>query len=344
MAGLDKKNRVFISHAREDAEFVSQLSVAIENAFAGGIEVVAPAVNLELRASADITGTIVEAIRTAQVVLIVLSPASTNSPWVNFEVGSAIGAEVTVIPLCVGISSASIPAPLRGLQSVDLGTEAGFRRLFAALGDHCDLQPKSTSWKALHRDLTRSKLSSVTETELLKRVAGTRDANAFDDLLIRWRPEILRFASSFTRDSHEAEDIAMEVMLHVWQRADLLRSLESNQLRAYIRTSARRIAFHSARRARKTLLTGALDSFIEPISVATSSIEGEEWAGAIKRLTEALNDVSDRERQIISLRYFEDLSYDEIAELLDLPSATVRSHAYRAMKKLRKTFALARDA
>lgn len=52
-------------------------------------------------------------------------------------------------------------------------------------------------------------------------------------------------------------------------------------------------------------------------------------------LQEALDTLSDPQRMVIVLRYFVDIADGEIAELLDMPASTVRSHARRALTALR---------
>lgn len=62
----------------------------------------------------------------------------------------------------------------------------------------------------------------------------------------------------------------------------------------------------------------------------------EELAGIIQK---ALNDLPDELRTAISLREFEGLSYDEIAEVMNCPVGTVRSRIFRAREAIDKRLA-----
>jgi RNA polymerase sigma-70 factor (ECF subfamily) len=55
-----------------------------------------------------------------------------------------------------------------------------------------------------------------------------------------------------------------------------------------------------------------------------------------RRLEASLKKLSDRQRAVFTLRHYDDLSLDEIAETLDLDTGTVKAHLFRALNKLRE--------
>jgi RNA polymerase sigma-70 factor (ECF subfamily) len=64
--------------------------------------------------------------------------------------------------------------------------------------------------------------------------------------------------------------------------------------------------------------------------------EDRAYAGQIqKRIGQALEKLSARQRAVFALRHFEDLSLEEIAETLELDVGTVKAHMFRAIQKLR---------
>lgn len=69
-------------------------------------------------------------------------------------------------------------------------------------------------------------------------------------------------------------------------------------------------------------------------AIAEGQLVDDERARAVSR---AIEELSEEHREIIELRHFSDLSYEEIAELLECPVGTVMSRLYRARKRMRET-------
>ena len=79
---------------------------------------------------------IIETLREAAGVLVLCSPDSVASPWVNFESGGAWVAGVRVIPCCIkGMETTSLPAPLSHLQAINLASADDLRFLIKHLAD-----------------------------------------------------------------------------------------------------------------------------------------------------------------------------------------------------------------
>lgn len=84
---------------------------------------------------------IMEALREAAVMLVIASPRSVSSPWVNFESGGGWLVGARVIPCCVrGMVPSSLPAPLGHLQALDVTTSSGVADLFQAIAGASDLR------------------------------------------------------------------------------------------------------------------------------------------------------------------------------------------------------------
>ena len=81
-----------------------------------------------------------DALKTSAVVLVVSSPKSVSSPWVNFESGGGWLAGAQVIPCCVaGMVPSSLPMPLQELTALDLTTSSGVEDLFRAIAEAAEL-------------------------------------------------------------------------------------------------------------------------------------------------------------------------------------------------------------
>ena len=160
----------------------------------------------------------------------------------------------------------------------------------------------------------------------------TSPESTLDSLVRGHLPGLLRYATILTGDEHTAADLVQEVLLraHVrWQRIALterpdlyLRRMVTNEHLSWRRR------WH-VRTIRPTT-DEVLAAHAEPARDRSQSLAEEEsmW----QRLTE----LPPRQRAVLVLRYYEDLSDVEIAAILETSAATVRSHASRALATLRR--------
>jgi RNA polymerase sigma-70 factor (ECF subfamily) len=138
-------------------------------------------------------------------------------------------------------------------------------------------------------------------------------------------------AYRYASNPSEAEDIAQDALLRAWRRRSTLR--EADRRNQWLATIVRNEAFRQHARVRpdptSTIETqeGAEDAQV----VAT--VERADLHAALKRL-------SDRERQLLELRYNEDLTQQAIARRLNIPEGTVKVRLHRARNKLRRAYVL----
>jgi RNA polymerase sigma-70 factor, ECF subfamily len=137
-------------------------------------------------------------------------------------------------------------------------------------------------------------------------------------------------AYRYASNPSEAEDIAQDALLRAWRRRSTLRDAERrNQWLAAI---VRNEAFRQHARMRP-----------DPTSTIEFR-EGEEDAQVLAAveladLHAALQELSDRDRQLLEMRYEEDLTQATIARRLGVPEGTVKVRLHRARAKLRLLYA-----
>jgi len=143
------------------------------------------------------------------------------------------------------------------------------------------------------------------------------------------------YAMVLSRNRAEAEDLVQETCLRSLRAIDGLR--EQNNVKGWLFTILRNIWLNQVRRTRSVQIklgadtNGAgdpADAAQDPHAVYASGVEQERVQAAIQRLPLAF-------REVILLREYEELSYQEIAALLNLPHGTVMSRLARARSKLR---------
>jgi RNA polymerase sigma-70 factor (ECF subfamily) len=164
---------------------------------------------------------------------------------------------------------------------------------------------------------------------LIARIAGG-DRLAMQTLFARHRTAVYRWLLRFVGNEAVAEDLLSDVFLDVWRQADRFeaRSSVSTWLLAIARFKAL-----SARRIRKD---AELDETIEATladpadnpEVMLEKKNREEFVRA------ALNNLSPEHKEVIDLVYYHEKSVDECAQILGVPSGTVKTRMFYARKKM----------
>lgn len=167
--------------------------------------------------------------------------------------------------------------------------------------------------------------SAVTDEHLML-AFSKGSADAFNELFLRYKQPIYGFFRRRTADLSHAEELSQETFFA------LLRAATRYEPRALFRTYLYAIAFKILRAHRRKAAFRAT-FFGQPRSIPDPAKQDATESGLwVRRAVEKL-DPTDRE--ILLLREFEQLSYAEIADLLQLPINTVRSRLFRARTALR---------
>jgi len=175
------------------------------------------------------------------------------------------------------------------------------------------------------------------ERELALR-AQHGDARAYEELVRPHQVTAFRVAYVITRNAADAEDAAQEGLVKAWRalgrfrvgeplRPWLLR-IVANEARNR-RRSAGRHEHLALRAAAATLSSGEAAP-----SPEEAVLDGDQRA----RLLTALERLPDQARDVLACRYLLDLSEDETAAALDVPTGTVKSRSARALDRLRETY------
>ena len=147
------------------------------------------------------------------------------------------------------------------------------------------------------------------------------------ELLDRFGPEIQTVAYVILRDAGDAEEALAETLLTALERGHQLR--EETALRAWLLRIAANRALAMRRRSVRILRLGSLPE-------RSGSDAG--FAGALDRavLDDALADLTPRVRAAVALRYYADLSVDEVAEALGTSRNTVKTQLRIGLERLRE--------
>jgi RNA polymerase sigma-70 factor (ECF subfamily) len=156
---------------------------------------------------------------------------------------------------------------------------------------------------------------------------GERDA--FDALIARWHEPIWRYLRRLTNSDDSAADLAQDTWLKVLRGIANLR--EPASLRAWLFGIARRVAMDRLRRQYSSQIDADAGLDDLPAQDVDADLESE-----IAALEAGMDSLPLREREALALFYLRELTTEQIAELLDVPSGTVKSRLFRARNLLRK--------
>lgn len=173
---------------------------------------------------------------------------------------------------------------------------------------------------------------SVDELELVTS-AQRGDQGAFCELVSRHRQGVINVVYRMCGDAGLAEDAAQDAFLRAWQHLAGYRP--HSPFRNWLYRIAVNVAHDVLRRERETV-------DVEGLPLASgdegpdAAVEREEQAQRVRRAVQALPVAS---RSVLVLREYEELSYREIADVLDIPIGTVMSRLSYARGRLREVLA-----
>lgn len=147
-------------------------------------------------------------------------------------------------------------------------------------------------------------------------------------------PRLRRYARALTRDASRADDLVQSCLVraiakqHLWQ--------EGTDLRAWLFTILHNLHVNEVRRL-------ALNGAVVPIEEVASMLPVHENATDSVQLLDlhrAIGCLSEEQRQILLLVGLEELQYDDVAKVLQIPLGTVRSRLSRARNTLREVMGM----
>ena len=182
--------------------------------------------------------------------------------------------------------------------------------------------------------------TAETETAKIARGLGERDMELLADLVERCQHRLVRYLLYLTGRREYAEDLAQETWIRVLQRGSQYNGRQ--RFDPWLFAIARNLAIDYLRKKRKAVATVSLpndrDAMLLLPSSDPSPFEAAARSEDAMRLAGRLQILPPLYREALLLRFQEDLSLAEMAQVLGAPTTTVTSRIYRGLAALRSAF------
>jgi len=180
-------------------------------------------------------------------------------------------------------------------------------------------------------------MTAETETAKIARGLRERDKQLLADLVERYQHRLVRYLLYLTGRREYAEDLAQETWVRVLQRGSQYNGRQ--QFDPWLFAIARNLAIDYLRKKLKVVQTASLpndpDAMLLLPTSGPSPFEAAARSEDAIRLAGQLQILSPLYREVLLLRFQEELSLPEIAQVLGAPLTTVTSRIYRGLAELR---------
>ncbi len=168
--------------------------------------------------------------------------------------------------------------------------------------------------------------------DVIKELLKTNPEKGVEALFQEYYAWLCRVVYRIIPDGAVAEDLVQDLFLGLWKRRDNLEIRIS--LKAYLRRSAVNKSLNYIRDRR---LQFEDDSHYENVASKLQGVEAQMAAAEMQqKIDRSIDGLPERCRIVFVLSRFEEMSYQEIADHLDISIKTVENQVSRALKQLRK--------
>lgn len=178
-------------------------------------------------------------------------------------------------------------------------------------------------------------MSSLTDEQIWSSFLKD-DSEAFTLLIKRHSRLLLSYGRKFTRDQEVVKDCVQDLFTELWMYRKKLSNVTS--VRSYLLISLRRKIFTSLKASSHTTLGDPNETeydFLISFSIQEQLVETETERQRLQQLNHMINILPERQKEVLYLKFYQNLSNQEIAELLDIQYQSVSNLLQRALIYLR---------
>jgi len=188
-------------------------------------------------------------------------------------------------------------------------------------------------------DTQDSHSDDAIDVALMMRVK-TGDHAAFEELMGRHQNMIVGTVAKMLGNASDAQDIAQQVFIRLWKSAP--RYKRKAKFTTFLFTITRNLVFNEskkrARRKTHSLEEREENSFSQIAADASRTPDAETLQTELQAAVDgAINALPEKQRMAVILRRYENMSYEEISDVLGTSLSAVKSHLFRARTELRES-------
>ena len=195
---------------------------------------------------------------------------------------------------------------------------------------------KQNSYSSLVVSLDKKSEFIFTDEELIRRFQAG-DERAYVELVNRYKDKLLNFVFQFLSDIEQAEDVVQDTMIRLYEKKHYYKEIA--KFSTWIYTIARNLA-NTELRKRKRRKTTYLSQLSKEerqfeIPAAQDDVDQSLHNEFINdRIQSAINNLPEHFKLVIILRDIQELSYDDISNIVEVPLGTIKSRINRARIQL----------
>jgi RNA polymerase sigma factor (sigma-70 family) len=159
------------------------------------------------------------------------------------------------------------------------------------------------------------------------------DHSAFELMYNGYIDQLIAYGNRFSKDRSLVEDAIHDLFVRLYERRERLNN--PNSLKAYLFSSLRREIIAKQNRKDTPQDEFSDNLFKLDIDVEQAMIKTELKSEQVAQVQQVLNKLSDRQREVVYLSFYNNLSHDEIAEVLGINNQSVRNLLSQGLKRMR---------
>lgn len=178
------------------------------------------------------------------------------------------------------------------------------------------------------------KYQGLSDSDLWTLVAGS-DLEALSFVYQKYYDNLFYFGLRCSQDEELVEDCIQDLFIKLWEKRTRIQIKLT--IKSYLISAIRRIIIDKLTARKKRLAKdGEFPDGHEPaLSVQDLMIDKELDDDRRQQVQQALSQLTKKQKEVIYLRFYQDMSYDEIAETLHVKNQSIRNCIYEAMKLMK---------